>query len=325
MKKLLLIVGICLFVSGCFGEDTTANTESGECTIDCSSSEVIGTSSEPEGSTDPVSSDDRWSIAIQSSDDTPRTPTTWDLVWSDEFEGSTVDTSIWGYDEGDHGFGNAELQYYTRDNASVADGKLIITAKREKKTWRDYTSSKLVTSGKYSVKYGRIEARIKMPKGLGMWPAFWMLGNNGAVWPKNGEIDIMEAKGRHPSISSGAVHMGKVYNYKDTQWSQVDRGVDLSEDFHLYAVEWDEKEIRWYNDTLNYYTTQKGVSQLSTSEGGGDCDDLIWCPFGETADWEFYIILNVAIGGTFDDYTEPPASWSSTTMEVDWVRVYKAQ
>ncbi len=316
---------MCLLFLGCFDEGTSVNAESGECTIDCSSSDDTRTSSEPGTSTDQVSSDDRWSIAIRSSDDETRVPVTWGLVWSDEFEGSAVDTSNWGYDEGDHGFGNAELQYYTRDNASVADGKLIITTKREDKTWRNYTSSKLVTSGKFSVKYGRIEARIKMPKGLGMWPAFWMLGNSGGVWPKNGEIDIMEAKGRYPLVSSGAAHMGKVYNYKDTQWGEANKGVDLSEDFHVYAVEWDQNEIRWYNDSLNFYTTQKGVSKLSASEGGGVCDDITWCPFGETATWEFYLILNVAVGGTFDNYSEPPASWSSTTMEVDWVRVYKAQ
>ncbi len=239
----------------------------------------------------------------------------WDLVWSDEFNGTSLDESIWTIDQGGHGWGNDEVQNYTPNNVTVEDGSLILTARREWFDGNDFTSGKVISQNKKSFKYGRISARIKMPSGDGMWPAFWLLGDSQphVGWPQCGEIDIMEAKGRVPAVASGAVHMGARYDNKDLKWGEVEREMDLDDGFHVYAVEWDANEIRWYNDDINFFTTSAGVS----------CDDAVWCPFGEARDWNYFILLNLAIGGHFDNYVMPPGSWNSTTMEIDWVRVYE--
>ncbi len=239
----------------------------------------------------------------------------WDLVWSDEFNGSALDESIWTIDQGGHGWGNEEVQNYTPNNVTVEDGSLVLIARREWYDGNDFTSGKVISQNKKSFKYGRIAARIKMPSGDGMWPAFWLLGDSQPQvgWPQCGEIDVMEAKGRIPSVASGAVHMGVRYDNKDLKWGEVEREMDLDDGFHVYAVEWDANEIRWYNDDINFFSTSAGVS----------CSDAVWCPFGEARDWNYFILLNLAIGGHFDNYVMPPGSWNSTTMEIDWVRVYE--
>jgi beta-glucanase (GH16 family) len=245
------------------------------------------------------------------------------LVWSDEFngaDGSSPDSSKWTYDIGGNGWGNNELEYYTNrtQNAQIKSGNLVITAQKETYAGsdgvtRNYTSARLKTQGLFSQAYGRFEARIKIPAGQGMWPAFWMLGNDiGTVgWPKCGEIDIMENIGKQPGTVHGSLHSSSTV----AQTSDVSApfslpaGQNFADDFHLYAVEWETGIIRFYVDS-NLYAT---FTQSQWPAGGA------W-----SFDHPFFILLNVAVGGNW------PGSPDATTvfpqqMLVDYVRVYTKQ
>ena len=241
------------------------------------------------------------------------TPPFDNLVWSDEFNTATLDTSKWVYDNGDGcpnlcGWGNNEEQYYREENTSISDGKLIITTKSEAFGGKSYTSSKLISSQKFSTRYGKFEASIKLPSAGGIWPAFWMLPENGN-WPVTGEIDIMEARHSNPEIIGGTVH----YSLNDAatfNGKEYDAGEDLSSDFHTYAVEWEEDEIRWYFDGQLYHTVTPDTTVNP------------W-PFMQG---QFYLILNVAVGGVNTPYTgniAPTPGDYPTQMEVDYVRVYQ--
>jgi beta-glucanase (GH16 family) len=243
------------------------------------------------------------------------------LIWSDEFNGSNgslPDPAKWTYDIGGSGWGNHELEYYTnrRENARIEDGKLVITAREEPYNGPDgaefdYTSARLKTQGLFSQAYGRFEARIKLPAGQGLWPAFWMLGDNfgSAGWPKCGEIDIMENVGKEPGVNHGSLHApSSTATTSDlTATITLPAGQKLSDDFHVYAIEWEPEAIRFYLDA-NLYAT---FSAAQWPRGG------TW-----VFDHRFFLILNVAVGGDWpgspDDTTEFPQ-----TMLVDYVRVYK--
>ena len=248
-------------------------------------------------------------------------PEGYSLIWSDEFNGtngSQPDPSKWTYDIGGSGWGNHELEYYTnrRENARIENGNLVITARQEPHKAPngaefDYTSARLKTQGLFSQAYGRFEARIKLPAGQGLWPAFWMLGDNfgSAGWPKCGEIDIMENIGKEPGINHGSVHGPSSTNATSdlTATISLPAGQTLSNDFHVYAVEWEPDTIRFYLDA-NLYVAFSAAQ---------------WPPGGTWVfDHRFFLILNVAIGGDWpgspDDSTEFPQ-----TMLVDYVRVYK--
>ncbi|CAN5313428.1 hypothetical protein BH09BAC6_BH09BAC6_12880 [soil metagenome] len=226
---------------------------------------------------------------------------TWQQVWSDEFNGGSVDGSKWNVDVGNPNVNN-EKEYYQAANATVSGGNLVITAKNQSVGGQPYTSAKLNTSGKFSIQYGRIEARIQLPMVQGTWPAFWMLGTNiGSVgWPNCGEIDIMEHVNTTNTIlgtmhwngGSGHVQYGNSFN--TTPGS-----------FHIYAVEWDSSSIRWYVDG-NLYST--GNIQNNINNTGA-------------FQLPFYIILNLAIGGDLPGNT---VGALPTSMLVDYVRVYKA-
>jgi beta-glucanase (GH16 family) len=243
------------------------------------------------------------------------------LIWSDEFNGkngSLPDPSKWTYDIGGSGWGNHELEYYTnrRENARVENGNLVITAQQEPYNGPngaefDYTSARLKTQGLLSLAYGRFEARIKLPAGQGLWPAFWMLGDNfgSAGWPKCGEIDIMENVGKEPGINHGSLHgPSSTGTTSDlTATITLPAGQKLSDGFHVYAIEWEPDAIRFYLDA-NLYATFSAAQ---------------WPPGGTWVfDHRFFLILNVAVGGDWpgspDDTTEFPQ-----TMLVDYVRVYK--
>ncbi len=234
-----------------------------------------------------------------------------DLIFNDEFSGSSVDQTKWTSIVGDGcptlcGFGNNEEQWYRPENTTVQNGKLVITTRNEFVGGKQYTSSKLVTSGKFNSRYGRYEASIKLPSAGGIWPAFWMLPENGS-WPFTGEIDIMEAQHKNPESIGGTVH------YSNGGWRfngrEYSAGLDLSAGFHEYAVEWEPNEIRWYVDNQLYHS----VTPATTVDP--------W-PFSQ-GDW--YIILNVAVGGPGTPYTgniQPTPADYPTQMEVDYVRVY---
>jgi len=250
----------------------------------------------------------------------PPPPASYTLSWSDEFtgpDGSSPDSSKWAYDIGGNGWGNDELEYYTNraQNVQLKDGNLVITAQKETYTGadgvtRNYTSARLKTQALFSQAYGRFEARIKIPAGQGMWPAFWMLGSNiGSVkWPACGEIDIMENIGKEPGTVHGSMHgPGKTGSTSDlTAAFSLPAGQNFASGFHIYAVEWEPRTVRFYVDS-NLYAT------FNSSQ---------W-PAGGTwvFDHPFFIILNVAVGGSW------PGSPDTTTvfpqqMLVDYVRVY---
>jgi beta-glucanase (GH16 family) len=244
----------------------------------------------------------------------------WILTWSDEFnapDGSPVDPQKWTAKTGGNGWGNNELEYYTTSprNAHQEHGELVIEAIREPYTGpdgvkRDYTSARLSTKGKFSQTYGRFEARIKMPRGQGIWPAFWMLGDDvdKVQWPDCGEIDIVENLGSEPSIAHGTIH-GPGYSGLHAIGSSftLPDGKRFSDDFHLFAVEWEPQEIRFYVDE-NLYATRR----LSDLPAGTH-----W-----VYDHPFFILLNLAVGGLWpgnpDTTTEFPQR-----MYIDYVRVYK--
>jgi beta-glucanase (GH16 family) len=243
-------------------------------------------------------------------------PEGFELIWNDEFDGDTVDPANWTYDIGGWGWGNGEAQYYTDrpENARVENGLLVIEARQEKFEDSYYTSGRLLTQGLQAFQYGRIEARIKVPAGGGTWSAFWMLGDafgratedpTKSNWPDVGEIDIMEYVGREPDLVIGTIH-GPGYAGAGgiTKWNRQD--FDISEDFHVFAVEWDSDGIRWFFDNQMY-------SDLSRDAVG----DREW-----VFDQPFFIIMNVAIGGTLGGTialdTEFPVY-----MYVDHVRVYQ--
>jgi len=257
----------------------------------------------------------------------------WTMVWSDEFEGkgknldtNGLDLSKWGYQNGTgaefgiDGWGNNEQEYYSKDNIQVKNGKLVITPKLKTFGGKKYTSGRLWTSNTFTKKYGRFEARIKLPAGNGFWPAFWMMPKDDAYggWAASGELDIMEAKGRLLQEVGGTLHYGGTWpnnKYSGASYT-FDAGQSIT-DFHNYAIEWEPGEIRWYVDD-KLYQTQKNWNTYGTD---GEEKLAFPAPF----DQSFYIILNLAVGGNFDGGREPDASVfdSNPKMEVDYVRVYE--
>ena len=247
----------------------------------------------------------------------------WTLAWSDEFsaaDGSAPDSTKWTYDLGGNGWGNQELETYTSrpENVQIQSGSLVITARQESFTGtdgiaRNFTSTRLKTQNLFAQAYGRFEARIKIPRGQGLWPAFWTLGNditqNG--WPTCGEIDIMENIGREPGINHGSLHgpSSTAPTSDLTATLSLPAGQSYADDYHVYAIEWDPGTVRFFVDSNNYAT----FTQAQWPAGGQ------W-----VFDHPFFIILNVAVGGSW------PGSPDATTqfpqqMLVDYVRVYSKQ
>lgn len=226
------------------------------------------------------------------------------LVWSDEFETQIGPDWVFDIGRGVDGWGNHELQYYRQENASIENGQLVITAKKENYGGANYTSAKLKTQGKASWKYGKIEARIKLPSFMGSWPAFWMLSDKiGTIsWPYSGEIDIME----HVNVEDkthGTIHWADENNHKAEYGGSTT--IDVTQ-YHTYGVEWDETAIRWYVDGNQFFTADIANNVNSTHE------------FHE----KFFAILNMAIGGTWPGYVINDNALPAK-MYVDYVRVYQ--
>jgi beta-glucanase (GH16 family) len=243
------------------------------------------------------------------------------LVWSDEFDGpakSSPDSTKWSFNTGGGGWGNNELEYYTsRIQNAVMDGegRLVISALNEKYTGpdnvtRNYTSARLVTKGKFTQRFGRVEARIKLPFGQGIWPAFWMLGSDidTAGWPNCGEIDIMEAIGREPSTNHGSLH-GPGYSGGSSISGTytLPGGQRFSDAFHVFAIEWDSNAIRFYVDG-NLYQTRTPASVPTGAR---------W-----VFDHPYFILFNVAVGGDWPGSPDATTTWPQS-MLVDYVRVYR--
>jgi beta-glucanase (GH16 family) len=251
----------------------------------------------------------------------------YNLVWHDEFEGrngSLPDPKKWAYDLGGGGWGNQELETYTNraENAHIENGNLVISARKENYEGtdhiaREYTSARLKTQGLFSQTYGRFEARIKIPSGPGMWPAFWMLGDNisSVGWPKCGEIDIMENVGKEPGLVHGSLH-GPMTSGSATELTSTARlsgGRDFGAGFHIYAVEWEPDVVRFYMDET-LYATFNASSVASTPATAGS-----W-----VFDHPFFLVLNVAVGGDWPGPPDPTTSFPQT-MLIDYVRVYDAK
>jgi len=245
------------------------------------------------------------------------------LVWNDEFDspdGTTPDPAKWTYDIGGEGWGNQELEFYTNhpQNARMQSGNLVITAQREitarpNGEARQYTSARLKTQNLFSQSYGRFEARIKIPQGQGIWPAFWMLGEDipTVSWPRCGEIDIMENIGKEPDALHASIHgppdpaSGKATADLTAKFSPPGNP-KIAEDFHLYAVEWDPAELRFFIDQTNYATFTRKQWPASAP----------W-PF----DHKFFLILNLAVGGSWPGDPDRSTVFPQQ-MLVDYVRVY---
>jgi len=249
----------------------------------------------------------------------PPPSNTWTQVWSDEFaaaDGTPVDPTKWTAETGGNGWGNNELEYYTARtvNAVQQGGNLNIIALKETYTGpdgvtRNYTSARLKTENLFSQAYGRFEARIKIPAGQGMWPAFWMLGNDiGSVgWPACGELDIMENIGKEPTIVHGSMHGSGFTGASLGSPYSLPNNANFADDFHLYAIEWEPGVVRFYVDSALYET--RTPADLPAG--------AVW-PF----DHPFFIILNVAVGGDWPGSPDGTTVFPQT-MLVDYVRVYK--
>ena len=236
-------------------------------------------------------------------------PPGWRLVWHDDFDGPVLDATKWVRETGGDGWGNGELEFYSDrvENAHIDGGYLVIEARRESLATRGYTSARLKTQGLGAWQYGRVEARIQIPRGQGLWPAFWMLGDNipSAGWPACGEIDIMENIGKEPGRVHGTVH-GPGYSGAQGVSSAYDlRAGAFADTFHVYAIEWEPAAIRWYVDDVLYKTVTP--------------QDL---PGRWVYDHPFFIILNVAVGGYWPGSPDATTVFPQT-MRVDYVRVYE--
>jgi beta-glucanase (GH16 family) len=228
---------------------------------------------------------------------------TYQLIWSDEFNGSSLNTSNWNIDVGNPGV-NSEQEYYQASNVTETGGNLVITARNQTVDGQPYTSGKIDTYGKFSTTYGRIEARIALPMVQGMWPAFWMLGNSintGTSWPQCGEIDIMEQVNTNNTIL-GTMHW---YDGGDASYGGSTSTSNTPADFHIYAVEWTSTGINWYVDD-NLYFSGNTTNDINNTGAFQD---------------PFYIILNLAVGGTLSGSTVNTGALP-TQMLVDYVHVY---
>jgi beta-glucanase (GH16 family) len=247
-------------------------------------------------------------------------PQSWTLVWSDEFDAAQLDPEVWFFENGDGsqygipGWGNNELQWYLEDSAELRDGKLVITAREESVSGKNYTSARINTRDRFAFRYGRIEASIRLPAGQGIWPAFWMLpqGDAYGTWAASGEIDIVEAVnlgGTGGNNIFGTIHYGGEWPNNQFSGNEYLVPADATAEFHTYVLEWDSSvpEMRWYVDGI-LYSTQNSWSTTSA-------------PYPAPFDENFYILLNVAVGGNFPG---PPNSSTvfPVEMEVDYVRIY---
>lgn len=238
-----------------------------------------------------------------------------ELVWSDEFNGTTLDLNKWepqlgdGTDYGLWQWGNNEEQYYKAENATVENGLLKIKAVAEQVSGYEYTSARLRSLNLGDFKYGRLEASIRMDDTGGLWHAFWMLPSNAEdPWPISGEIDIMEYVGNEPELIYNTIHLADQFGNHRVVGQTTP--VQNDNNFHMYAVEWDENQITWYRDSVETYNVKRTNTQVSAT----------W-PF----DAEFHLLLNTAVGGNLGGNVNGPALAVPRFMEVDYVRVYQFQ
>lgn len=240
------------------------------------------------------------------------------LVWSDEFDGEKLDPQTWFFESGDGsqygipGWGNNELEWYLPDSAALRAGLLVITARNAPQNGKNYTSARLTTRDRFAFRYGRIEARLRLPGGQGIWPAFWLLPQDEAYggWAASGEIDVVEAVnlgGTGGNMVHGTIHYGGPWPDNVASGNSYLVSTDARTEFHTYALEWGATELRWYVDDVLYAVQNSWNSTAAAYPA----------PF----DQPFYVLLNVAVGGNWPG--SPDASTVfPVSMEVDYVRVY---
>jgi hypothetical protein len=227
----------------------------------------------------------------------------YELIWNDEFNGNSVNTDNWKFETGAGGWGNNELQYYTADNASVEDGMLTIQARHE----ANYTSARMITQGKFSFKYGRVDIRALLPEGQGIWPALWMLGSNfsSVGWPTCGEIDIMEmigGSGRENTVH-GTLHWD-VDGHASTGGSYELQNGTFADEYHVFSIVWNESTITWYVNNSMYHEIDISPDHMTEFRN------------------EFFFIFNVAVGGNWPGYPDNTTVFPQS-MKVDYIRVFQ--
>ena len=269
----------------------------------------------------------------------------WKLVCSDEFDGKDIDRGKWDFDLGNgffnydantwiSGWGNGELQYYTRDpeNAFVKDGMLHIRAVKESRDGFGYTSARLKSQKRdgsplFNQHYGKFEFRAKLPTGKGIWPALWMLPQDSKYggWAASGEIDVVEARGQEPTKVLGTIHFGGRWpiNTEASKDYVLPKKGSIA-DFHVYAVEWEPGEIRWYVDGERFSTQSFwwSTSKADGGKGAKPAKEADLNPWPAPFDQPFYIVMNVAVGGKFLGNPDRTTSFPAE-MLVDYVRVYE--
>lgn len=258
----------------------------------------------------------------------------YDLVWADEFEGTTIDESKWSFQIGNGcdisenlcGWGNNELQWYTdrKENAFISNGNLVIRARKEIPFYlgqHQYTSARIITKNKGDWRYGRMEVRAKTPRGRGLWPAIWMLSTDEAygTWPRSGEIDIMELRGHRPESMFSTIHYGHDYWRFLSGRTDLESG-DFSQDFHVFAVQWKENCMQFFVDGKQVRDFELDLTQQIIAESSITPSATLpttW-PFQE----RFHMLLNVAVGGNFPGNPDASTLFPQE-MKVDYVRVYQ--
>lgn len=244
-------------------------------------------------------------------------PNAWDLVWADEFDqpdGSAPDTAKWNHQQGGAGWGNGELQHYSNaiENSFIQDGMLVIQARQEELLGRDYTSARLNTQFKGDWTYGRFEIRARLPNTQGIWPAFWLLPSRASYGSgaAGGEIDIMELIGSEPGRSYGTLHFGNPAE-RSSGYYDLPAGTAFSDNFHIFSLEWEPDEIRWYvDDTLFHSETEWFTT--------GRKDAQHPAPF----DQDFFLLVNVAVGGHWPGSPDETSEFPQM-LYVDYIRVYQ--
>lgn len=245
-------------------------------------------------------------------------PKEWELIWEDSFSLPEIDSSKWNFVEGGWGYGNEESQFYTarQENARIEDGMLVLEARQEEYKEMPYTSAKLTTKGKAAWKYGRFSIRAKLPEGQGIWPAIWMMPEDMeryTGWPACGEIDIMEQIGHQPDTVYGTLHYGVPHTYTGESYKLPENG-KFSDDFHVFTLDWEPGEFRWYVDGVLYAVQNEWFSKAI----GTEVEQAGSAPF----DREFYMQFNLAVGGKWPGYPDETTQFPQQ-LTIDYIRVYK--
>ncbi|MFN0175511.1 MAG: family 16 glycosylhydrolase [Saprospiraceae bacterium] len=240
---------------------------------------------------------------------TPKTYSGMNLIWEEEFDASALNTNNWVYElgTGNSGWGNNESQFYRQENTSIYQGNLVIEARKENYNGAAYTSSRIITRGKFDFKYGRVDIRAALPSGQGIWPALWMLGSNisSIGWPSCGEIDIMEIVGHEPNTLHGTAHWSALNGQHAYIGGQkIAASGSLQNEFHVYSIIWNDQEIRWLLDDQQYYSLD--ITLADRSE------------FRE----KFFFIINLAVGGNWPGYPDATTVFPQHLI-VDYIRVFQ--